>query len=75
MKIKHPQGEEFEARQMCLDFFGHAARVVLPIIVQLRKDLRAWEKPARIVRAKLSSWILPLFGDAAALLVQTPCHQ
>lgn len=63
MKIKHPKSEEFEARQLCLDFFGRAARIVLPIIVKLNKDLRAWEKPARIVRMAISEWVLPLFGD------------
>lgn len=61
MKIKCPSGEEFEARQMCLEFFGHAARIVLPIIVNLKKEMRAWEKPARIVRAKITDMVLPLF--------------
>lgn len=65
MKMKCPSGEEFEARQMCLDFFGQAARIVLPIIVKLHTNLRAWEKPVRIVRAKLADMVLPLFQSPA----------
>lgn len=59
-KITRAEGEEFEARQMCLEFFGRASRIVLPIIVQLRKELRAWEKPARRVVQRLVSLDLPL---------------
>lgn len=60
-KFKTPAGAEFEERQLCLPLWGRASRIVLPIIVKLRKDLRAWEKPARRIVKRVSNGVLPLF--------------
>lgn len=51
---------------MCLPLWGRASRIVLPIIVKLRKDLRAWEKPARRKVQRLVSLVLPgLFPEVS----------
>lgn len=66
---KYMEGSEFLERQQAFEF-GRAARVVMPIIVKLKKAMRAWEKPARLIAQAMENLMLPLYCDISVAVTK-----